>query len=117
MDSLADEELTPFCPYYKRASEIIGGRWTAAIIRVLLSGVVHFNEIASAIPGLSDRLLSQRLKELEAEGIVLRTVVPDTPVRIEYALSDKGRDLASVVKALSDWAARWVEHDQPAVDG
>ncbi|HEU5431475.1 MAG TPA: helix-turn-helix domain-containing protein [Thermomicrobiales bacterium] len=104
----AGAELSPFCPVFLHAIELIGGRWTGAIVRVLMSGASHFNEIAATIPGLSGRMLSERLKTLEAEGIVVRSVYPETPVRIEYRLSDKGRDLARVIATISDWAERWV---------
>jgi DNA-binding HxlR family transcriptional regulator len=100
--------LEPFCPYYHHAVELIGRRWTGAIVRALLSGTERFSDLTAAIPGLSDRLLSERLKELEAEGIVVRTVVPETPVRIQYHLTEKGRALASVVDALSGWAHDWL---------
>ena len=103
------EPLAPFCPAYTRAIEIIGRRWTGAIIRSMLSGTSRFSEILAGVPGLSDRLLSERLKELESEGIVTRTVTPTTPVRIEYALTDKGRALASVVHAVADWVEAWGE--------
>jgi DNA-binding HxlR family transcriptional regulator len=101
-------DLSPFCPRYFRAVEIIGRRWTGAIVRALLAGTCHFSEIAAVIPGLSDRLLAERLKELEAEEIVERTVIPETPVRIEYHLTDKGTALAGVVDALSMWAEDWL---------
>ena len=101
--------LTPFCPNYRHAVEIIGRRWTGAIVRSLLAGSTRFGAIAATIPGLSDRLLSERLKELEAEGIVERAVLPDTPVRVEYRLTAKGRGLASVVRAVSEWAEVWAE--------
>ncbi len=100
--------LTPFCASYTHAIEIVGRRWTGAIVRSMLAGSCRFGEILSAVPGLSDRLLSERLKELEHEGIVERTVTPSTPVRIEYRLTDKGRALASVVRAVADWAETWV---------
>jgi DNA-binding HxlR family transcriptional regulator len=104
----ADDELSPFCPVFLHAIELIGSRWTGAIVRALMSGASHFNEIAAALPGLSARMLSERLKTLEAEGIVVRTVYPETPVRIEYRLSDKGRDLGRVIAAVSDWAEQWL---------
>jgi DNA-binding HxlR family transcriptional regulator len=103
------EPLAPFCPAYTRAIEIIGKRWTGAIIRSLLSGSTRYSEIVAAVPGLSDRLLSERLKELEAEGIVERLVTPSTPVRIEYNLTEKGLGLASVVRAVTDWVENWAE--------
>lgn len=100
-------ELSAFCPNYQHAVEIIGRRWTGAILRAFLSGLSHFSEVEAAIPGLSARLLSERLKELEAEGIVERRVIAETPVRIEYALTEKGRALAAVVEAVSLWAQEW----------
>lgn len=96
-----------FCPVYHRAIELIGRRWTGAILRVLLGGPTRFSDIAGHIPGLSDRLLSERLKELEAEGIVVRTVYPEMPVRIEYALTEKGHALENVIAAVSVWAETW----------
>ncbi len=104
--------LAPFCPAYTHAMEIIGRRWTGAIIRSMLAGASRYSEIVAAVPGLSDRLLSERLKELEAEGIVARSVTPSTPVRIDYRLTEKGRALASVVREVASWAERW--GDQPA---
>ncbi len=101
--------LTAFCPAYTRAIEIIGRRWTGAIVRSMLSGASRFGEIQAAIPGLSDRLLSERLKELESEEIVQRSVIPSTPVRIEYALTEKGHALASVVRSVADWAETWAQ--------
>jgi DNA-binding HxlR family transcriptional regulator len=101
-------DLAPFCPYYHHAVELIGRRWTGAIVRALLTGTDRFSDLTAAIPGLSDRLLSERLKELEAEGIVVRTVVPETPVRIHYRLTEKGRALAGVVDAVSTWAQEWL---------
>ena len=101
------EDLAPFCPAFHHAVEIIGRRWSGAIIRSMLAGSTRFGEIMSTVPGLSDRLLSERLKELEAEGIVERTVVPETPVQVIYRLTAKGRDLATVVRAVSTWAEAW----------
>jgi DNA-binding HxlR family transcriptional regulator len=96
-----------FCPLFHHAVELIGRRWSGAIVFALLAGRTRFTELAGAIPGISDRLLSERLKELEGEGIVERIVTPDTPVRIEYVLTTKGRDLAEVFDAVSAWALRW----------
>jgi len=88
--------------------EIIGRRWTGAIVRALLAGNVRFSEVRATIPGISDRLLSQRLKELEIEGLVHRQVLDTTPVRIEYHLTPKGEALASIVVAASAWAEAWL---------
>lgn len=96
-----------FCPYYHRAVELVGRRWTGAMLRALLAGATRFGEIKAVVPGLSDRLLAQRLKELESEGILTRTVVPKTP-RIEYRLTAKGQALGGVVDTLSEWGDRWL---------
>jgi DNA-binding HxlR family transcriptional regulator len=96
-----------FCPVYQRTVELIGRRWTGAILRALFSGVTRFSDVCETVPGLSDRMLAERLKELESEGMVRRTVIPETPVRVEYSLTDKGRDLDSVIRAVSGWAERW----------
>lgn len=102
------ERIESFCPYYHRAVELIGRRWTGVIVRALLSGGHRFTEVRSAIPDMSDRMLSERLKELEAAGIVVRTVIPETPVRVEYHLTPKGQALGTVVEAVSTWAADWL---------
>jgi DNA-binding HxlR family transcriptional regulator len=96
-----------FCSDYHRAIELIGRRWTGSIIRALLGGQLRYSAIRAAIPDLSERLLSERLKELEREGIVLRRVIPDSPVRVEYALTAKGEALDRVVQAVADWARAW----------
>lgn len=97
------------CPRYQRAVEILGKRWTGLIIRTLLVHPRRFGEITEVVQGLSDRLLSERLKELESCEIVERRVFPDTPVRIEYALSAKGLELEQVVEAIQHWADCWDE--------
>jgi DNA-binding HxlR family transcriptional regulator len=109
MDQATTNELTSFCPAYHHAVELIGRRWTGAILRALLADVRRFNDIAAAIPGLSDRMLAERLRELEAEGVVVRTVIPESPVRVEYNLTRKGRDLEAVVHAVAEWVNTWPE--------
>ncbi len=96
------------CPRFEAAVGLIGKRWTGLIIEVLLQKPQRFSEIAQAIPQVSDRMLAERLKELEAEGILDRRVYPDTPVRVEYSLTQKGRDLAPVMQALHQWANDWI---------
>jgi DNA-binding HxlR family transcriptional regulator len=100
-----------FCPYFHYAVELIGRRWTGAIVRAMLDAecASRFSELTNIIPGLSDRMLSERLKELETEGIVERTVIPETPVRIEYRLTEKGRALAGAVEAIGSWADAWLK--------
>lgn len=102
-----EEELGAYCPVFHAAAELIGRRWTAAIVRVMLTGPSRFSDIQALVPGLSDRLLSQRLRELESTGIVERLVIPDHPVRIEYHLTDRGRDLRPIIDSIGDWAHRW----------
>ena len=103
------ESTSAFCPRFHHAIELIGRRWTGAILRAMFSGRARFSDIAAAVPGLSDRLLSERLKELETEGLVERCVFPDTPVRIEYRLTEKGRGLQEAIAAVAGWAEEWIE--------
>lgn len=98
-----------FCAQYQRAIELVGGRWTGVIVRALLGGIHHFSELKAAIPGISDRMLAERLRELESEGLASRVVVPDMPVRIEYRLTDKGRALSDVIDAVVHWLEIWGE--------
>ena len=105
----AARKLPPLCERFHRAIELIGRRWTGAIIFLLLGSRCRFAELRAAIPEITDRMLSERLQELEREGIVDRTVFPETPVRVEYALTKKGRALASAMEAVGAWAHRWVE--------
>ena len=112
----SEQHAEGFCPRYQHAVELIGGRWTGAVIRAMLGGVCRFSDLTAIVPGLSDRMLSERLKELEAEGIVERKVYPDTPVRIEYHVTEKGRALASVVDSIAQWAETWLPEPE-AVGG
>lgn len=102
------------CAKFHKAVELIGGRWTGAVIRLLLNQRMRFAELRDAIPDISDRMLSERLRELEAEGIVARIVVPETPVRVEYELTEKGRALEQALCAVGRWAERWVTDSRPA---
>lgn len=97
------------CPRYHHAIEILGKKWTGLIIWVLLSGSKRFKEIKEQIPEMSDRILTERLKELEQLGIVTRNVYPETPVRIEYNLTKKGCALKEVVNSIQHWASDWIE--------
>ena len=98
----------PCCSQYHRAVELIGKRWTGAILFVLMDGPLRFSEVKQLVPELSDRLLSERMKELEARGIVERHVIDDTPVRVEYCLTEKGEALEPAVRALKRWANAWL---------
>src|SRR5438309_10378967 len=107
---------TGCCPLYHEAVELVGRRWTGAILRVLMDGPLRFSEIAQAVPELSDRLLSERMKELEARGIVERTVLPGPPVRVEYRLSKMDRELEPALSELQRWAERLLGRPSVAVD-
>ena len=102
------EDIERVCPRYHKAIELVGKRWNGSIIHCLLEGARRFSALLEGVPGLHDRLLSERLKELESEGIVRRRVYPETPVRIEYELTPKGRDLEKIVAEVHRWADRWV---------
>lgn len=95
------------CPRFENAFELIGKRWTGLIIRTLLNGQNRFSDIEEAIPNMSARMLTERFKELEKEGIIIRKVYPETPVRIEYELTEKGRDLQSAMDEIQKWAEKW----------
>jgi DNA-binding HxlR family transcriptional regulator len=99
------------CPHFHQAVELVGKRWTGAILYVLIQapGPLRFSEIAHAVPDLSDRLLSERMKELERCGIVERRVAATSPVRVEYALTKRGRDLEPSLAELKGWADRWLD--------
>ncbi|WP_237773883.1 winged helix-turn-helix transcriptional regulator [Actinosynnema sp. ALI-1.44] len=96
-----------FRPGYHHAVEMIGKRWNGVILRELLRGASRYSQLRSAIPSLTDKMLAGRLQELEAEGMVTRTVVDSVPVRVEYALTEKGRDLEATITVLGEWADRW----------
>ena len=100
-------EPGPFSPLFHEATEMIGKRWNGAIIYCLFHGLKRFSELENAIPGLSSRMLSERLKELEDHNLIRREVIPERPVRIEYTLTDKGIDLGDVIKAIYRWARKW----------
>lgn len=101
-------KASELCPRLQKSMDIMGKRWTGLIIYQLLQGPQRFGEMESALP-VSGRLLSERLKDLEQEGIVLREVFPETPVRIQYSLTDKGRALEPVIRHLQAWSGEWVE--------
>ena len=109
----AETNITPqayqMCPRYEHAIQLLGKRWTGLILDSLMDGPRRFCELTATVEGLSDRVLSDRLRELEAEDIVKRLVYPQIPVRIEYSLTEKGRALKPVVQAIHEWAQEWIE--------
>ena len=99
------------CARVHHAIELVGRRWAGAIVFVLLRSRARFATLREAIPDITDRMLSERLRELEQEGIVLRTVVPEIPVKVEYSLTKKGRALAAAIDAMVEWAHRFVDEE------
>lgn len=95
------------CPKFEKAISILSQRWTGLVIYQLLTGTQRFNEIQSAI-GISGKVLSDRLKDLEQKGLVKRDVIPDTPVVIEYSLTDKGRSMEPILKSIEQWSQEWM---------
>ena len=96
------------CSRFHRAIELIGSRWTGAILQTLLQGRTRYAYIKAAIPDITDRMLSERLRSLEAEDLVVRSVIPETPVRVEYELTPKGRELQDALTEIGHWAERWI---------
>lgn len=112
---MKDATGTPaLCARFHHASELIGRRWTGAIIFLLLQKTCRFATLRDAIPDITDRMLSERLQELEQEGVVERMVVPETPVRVEYSLTKKGKGLAEAVNSLAAWAEKHVQLEPAA---
>ena len=105
---MTDQTQKPICPKMEQTFNLIGKRWTGLIIRTLMGGARRFAELESIIPHLSGRMLSERLKELDRAGIVVRSVYSETPVRIEYSLSKKGIELAHALDSVQQWAEKWI---------
>jgi DNA-binding HxlR family transcriptional regulator len=104
----AQDSADRVCPLYHEAVEMVGRRWTGAILRALMDGPLRFSEVAASIPELSDRLLSERMKQLEARGLVTRHVVAGPPLQVRYALSEMGHELEPALAELQRWARRWL---------
>jgi DNA-binding HxlR family transcriptional regulator len=102
------------CARFHEAVELIGARWTGAILQVLMQGRTRYADLRSAVPEISDRMLSERLRALEQAGIVVRYVSPEPPVRVEYELTAKGQALEPSLKAIGEWAERWVAAPAPS---
>lgn len=117
--SVGADQDEPFtvCPHFHQAVELIGARWSGAILRAMFLGCRRFGQIRSAVPGVSDTMLTLRLRELERSGVLRRVVHPTSPVVVEYLLTDKGRDLGPALEALVGWSHRWggppVGQDRP----
>jgi DNA-binding HxlR family transcriptional regulator len=109
MRMAARPEMPGLCAKFHRAVELIGARWSGAIVQILLQGSVRYADLRAAVPDISDRMLSERLRELEAEGIVVRSVSQEPPVRVDYALTEKGRALQPALNAVGQWAEKWLD--------
>lgn len=101
-------DYSKMCPKYESAAELLGKKWTGLIIRVMLGGPKRFKDIKEQIPEMSDKMLTDRMKELESIGILTRTVYPEMPVRIEYELTEKGRNLEEVILSIQNWGENWM---------
>jgi len=105
----AENHTPELCIKFHQASELIGRRWNGAIIYVLLQQTCRFAALRAAIPDITDRMLSERLQELEDEGVVARQVIPETPVRVEYSLTKKGKALAEAIGSIANWAEKYMD--------
>ena len=113
-ETISQSKIYQMCPRYEQAIQFLGKRWTGLILDALMDGPRRFCELTATVEGLSDRVLSDRLRELEVEGIVERNVYPQIPVRVEYRLTEKGRDLKAVVQDIHTWAEKWIPLPQAA---
>jgi DNA-binding HxlR family transcriptional regulator len=110
MDAMTgDAHDATYCVTFQTAIELIGKRWNGAIVAVLIDGPKRFSALATSVPGLSERLLSERLRELEARGLLVRHVISGPPLGVEYTLTQAGQELAPVVRMLSDWGHKWLD--------
>lgn len=103
------DDLSPLCSRFLAAADLLGRRWTGVILRILMDGPCRFGELTERIGTISERVLSERLKDLEAEGILERHVDPGPPIRSEYRLTEKGQAFWKVIDELGKWAERWVD--------
>jgi DNA-binding HxlR family transcriptional regulator len=108
VETISTTQTYQMCPRYEHAIQLLGKRWTGLILDSLMDGPRRFCELTATVEGLSDRVLSDRLRELEAEGIIERLVYPQIPVRVEYRLTEKGHDLKPVVQSIHEWAQQWI---------
>jgi len=107
------ESNPALCSRFHAAVELIGRRWAGAIIQMLMGGRKRYCELKEAVPDISDRMLSERLRELEQEGVLRRIVTPETPVRVEYELTKKGAALQEAMDAIGEWAHTWIPETRP----
>ena len=111
---LTREEL-PACPVATTVG-LIGNKWKLLIIRNLLVGPQRFNQLRRGIPGISQKVLTENLRSMEKDGILVRTVYPEVPVRVEYALSDLGNSMRPIIAAMEQWGTVYQELVKSAAD-
>jgi DNA-binding HxlR family transcriptional regulator len=99
-----DDEL---CRRFQAPIELVGKRWSSGILLAIQRGSTRFSEILAMVTGLSDRLLAQRLKELEAHSLIAREVIPTTPVQVRYHLTERGNELMESLAPLTAWGHKW----------
>lgn len=99
------EDKHRYCPI-ERTLQIIGSKWTLLILRDLLEGTKRFGELSRSLNGISPKTLSERLRQLEEQQIIKRTIYPEVPSRVEYSLTERGKSLRDVLDAMRDWGSR-----------
>lgn len=105
---MAARKSPSLCPRFQAAVDLLGKRWTPLIVQILLAGPRRYSELSATLGVMSEKMLTERLREMEARGVVERRVLPDGPVRVEYRLTEKGRALGRVIGSLEKWAERWM---------
>jgi DNA-binding HxlR family transcriptional regulator len=101
-------DIHPVCVRFHAAIELIGTRWSGAILRAMFTGAHRYAQIRAAVAGVSDTMLAQRLRTLETEGLIERRVIPTSPVQVEYHLTEMGRDLEPALDAVITWSHKWI---------
>jgi DNA-binding HxlR family transcriptional regulator len=91
------------------ALDVIGGKWKPIILWALGDNVMRFNELQKSLPGVNAKMLTKQLRELEHDGVISRTVFAEVPPRVEYAITDFGRTLIPILRALCTWGAQYLE--------
>ena len=100
-------DCSPGCPV-EATLELIGGKWKGLVLFHLLQGTMRFSELRRKVPGVTQRMLTRQLRELESAGLVLRTVYAEVPPRVEYALTVEGESLRPVILALREWGRNYL---------
>jgi DNA-binding HxlR family transcriptional regulator len=109
-------DVHPVCARFHTAIELIGAKWSGAVLQALFTGARRFADIKAAIPGISDMMLSRRLRELEDAGLITRWVLPSSPVHVEYHLTEMGADAGPVLDAVIAWSHKWIPVPAGATD-